>query len=278
MTKHDIHYQNNPFNIGLNGLQLLFKRAQSVGIYAAILAGIGILISTAANVIDTVSKMNTPDYDTSPYVMHASSTPSSVNVGVLIAVLVGVLLVAVITMLVSALLYGVLEYTSAKLAQGKNVTLGEALSATFKRLPGYFWVYVVMFVKIFLWTLLLIVPGIIMAVRYSLSGIVFFAENKRGNAAVKRSAELTKGAWFTTFAGTGLWNLITLGMIPWVITPSANAILYRQFKATTDSGSKKQGAHWLSWLTFFGPLVLFVILFGFIILFALVIFGLWLAK
>ncbi len=270
MTKHT-SYENNPFYIGLHGLQLLFNRAQSVGIYAAILAGISLLLNTASNIIDAIDQINTHDST----ITTVSTTPNEVNGAILIAVLVVAVVVVVVVMLVSALLYGVLEYTSAKLAQDKEVTLGDAFAETFKRLPGYLWVYVVMLVKIFLWTLLLIVPGIIMAVRYSLAGTVYFAENKQGNAAVKRSAELTKGAWFTTFAGTGLWNLMTFGVITWLVNPSANAVLYRQFKATTDSGSKKPSAHWLSWLTFFGPIAIFVLFFGLALLVALMV---WLAA
>lgn len=275
MAKHTIEYQNNPFFIGLNGLQLLFKRAQSVGIYAAILAGVGLLANTTSNIIDSLNRMNKPDISTSSKAIEISTTPNSFDIGILVVALAFVLFIAILSMLISALLYGVLEYTSAGLARDKNVTLGEAFAATFKKLPGYVWVYIVMVVKVFLWTLLLIVPGIIMAVRYSLAGTVYFAEDKRGNAAVKRSAELTKGAWFTTFAGTGLWNLMTFGIITWLVNPSANAILYRQYKDVTDSGTNKPSAHWLSWLTFFGPIALFMIFFGFVIFLVLLV---WIAS
>jgi len=275
MAKHVIHYQNNPFYIGLNGLQLLFKKAQQVAIYAAVLVGLGVLGGTTANIIDSVNKVNDPEsYNVSTDTKTIDIKPSNVDVAVVLIIASVVLGISVVIMLVSLYLYGVLEYTGAHLALGENVELKDALLASLKNLPGYFWVYVIMIVKVFLWTLLLIVPGIIMSVRYSLAGTVFFAEHKRGNTAVKRSAELTKGAWFTTFAGTGLWNLITFGQISWLVTPSANAILYRQLKATTDSGAKKPSAHWLSWLTFFGPIVLLLIFIAFVILF---VTALWVA-
>jgi hypothetical protein len=132
-----------------------------------------------------------------------------------------------------------------------------------KELPGYLWVNIIMLVKLFLWTLLFIVPGMIMAVRYRLSGTVFFAEGKRGNAAVKRSAELTKGAWFTTFAGYGLWNLITFNQIQQLVAPGVSAILYRQLRALTDAGESKPSAHWLSWLTLLVPIALILLFLGF---------------
>lgn len=269
MAKHVIHYQNNPFYIGLSGMQLLFKRAHSVGIYAAILAGVGFLIATVANIIDAVSQINDPSYSESSRVTE-TFVQTPINVELLFIGIAVVMAAYLVILVIWLLLYGVLEHTSARLAQGEQVVLGQAFQATLKNFPAYVWTYLVMFVKIFLWSLLLIVPGIIMSVRYSLTGTVFFAENKRGNEAVKRSAELTKGAWFTTFAGSGLWNLMTLGLAPSIINPSANAILYRQFKETNDHQANKPAAHWLSWLTFFIPIVLFAIAIGLIIFLVLV--------
>ncbi len=269
MTTHSkVKYENNPFFIGLHGLQLLFRNAQSVGIFAAVLVGIGVFFNTVTSVIDTVNNMDQPQSVTR---VEPIANNVDFNIFGLLLVLGFLVLISVIVVLLFLLPYSVLEYSAAQLALGKKVTLKQAISNVWRNLLGYFWVYIIVIVKLFLWTLLLIVPGIIMAIRYTLAGTVFFAENKRGNAAVKRSAELTKGAWFTTFAGHGLWNLITFGQITPLITPSANAILYRQLKDVTDRGAKKPNAHWLSWLTFFGPIVLSVILIGFFIMIALAI-------
>src|SRR5690242_4237897 len=132
MVKHDIEYQNNPFFIGLNGLQLLFKRAQSVGIYAAILAGIAFLLNTVSNFVDFINEMNKPEYSPNVHITEPSTTAmSNFDLGILVAVLAIVLVMAVIAMLISALLYGVLEYTSAQLARDKHVALGDAFAATF---------------------------------------------------------------------------------------------------------------------------------------------------
>lgn len=269
--KTTAHYENNPFYIGLSGLQLLFRNAQQVGIYAAILAGMAIIFGTIANGIDTINQLNHPEhsYNYSQNIALASPDLAGVNllaVGIVLLISVAVI---VVIMAISLLLYGVLEYTAARLAIGEKVELKQAFRAVLKNLLGYLWLYIVMIVKLFLWTLLLIVPGIIMSVRYSLAGTVFFAEGKRGNAAIKRSADLTKGAWFTTFAGFGLWNLITFNQITPLVNPSASAILYRQLKDVTDKGHKKPNAHWLSWLTFFGPIVLMTIFISFVVLLAI---------
>lgn len=100
-----------------------------------------------------------------------------------------------------------------------------------------------------------IVPGIIMAVRYSLAGVAFYDEKKnlRGNAAIQESIRMTKNGWITTYASNALFNILTLGVISTIVSTGANAVLYRQFE---QSGDKKPAAHWLSWVTLLLPLIL----------------------
>jgi hypothetical protein len=121
--------------------------------------------------------------------------------------------------------------------------------------------------------LLLIVPGIVMAVRYSLSGAVFFDKKLKGNAATKESARLTKGGWLTTFASQSLMNIITLGIIELLLVPGTNSVLYRQFRDYEVHGVAKPKAHILSWLTLLVPpllvLTFLLIIVAFIAAFAL---------
>lgn len=259
-----VTYENNPFFIGLNGLKLFFSHAQQVAIYAIVLAVLGFVVNLAVNIVDTVSTigMTEAELDARDRETAASMRDFFMQDGGVLAVY-GVLAVSAffVSIVVWLLLYGVLEYTAARLAQNHKVSLKEAFTEVGRNLASYLWLYIVLGVKLFGWYLLFIVPGIIMTVRYSLAGTVFFAEGKRGNAAVKRSAELTKGVWFTTYAGQGLWNLITFSQITGLIMPGANAIMYRQLHALTDAKHQKPPAHWLSWLTFFVPLA-FVVLFG----------------
>jgi hypothetical protein len=268
------HYENNLFYIGLNGLKLFFANAQSVAIYAIVLAVLSFLVGMTSNIIDMVGDINKTDAQiraSDEAAVESFTTFFQQDAGAFAVVAVVFVTIAFLVIVVSLLLYGVLEYTAARLALGEKVELKTAFKEVGRNLASYVWLYVVMTVKIFLWSLLLIVPGIIMAVRYSLAGTVFFAEGKRGNAAVKRSAELTKGAWFTTYAGFGLWNLITFSQITSLIMPGASALMYRQFRDVTDSGAAKPSAHWLSWLTFFVPLVLAVLFIGLLVLLALVL-------
>lgn len=267
-------YENNPFYIGLNGLKLFFASAQSVAIYAIVLSVVLFIFSTAVNVVDSFgtfgmseTELDARDRETADSVrdFFAQDAGGLAVAGIIIAS--GIFLLIVVWLL----LYGVLEYTAARMALGEKVELKKAFAEVGRNLASYVWLYVVITVKLILWYLLLIVPGIIMSVRYSLAGTVFFAEGKRGNAAVVRSAQLTKGAWFTTFAGYGLWNLITFSQITNLIMPGTSAVLYRQLRDVTDAGTEKPSAHWLSWLTFFVPLALAVLFIGFMVLLLVVL-------
>lgn len=66
---------------------------------------------------------------------------------------------------------------------------------------------------IILWTLLLIIPGIIFSVFYSFAVYAFFFEDKRGLAAIRRSKQLVRGYFWAVFG-----RFIVLGLVIWLFT------------------------------------------------------------
>lgn len=64
----------------------------------------------------------------------------------------------------------------------------------------YFWplfiVNILVFLFVFLWSLLLIIPGIIFGVYYSFAGWTLIFEGYQGRKALQRSKELVKGYWW----------------------------------------------------------------------------------
>jgi hypothetical protein len=263
MTKKSESYENNPFTIGLNGLTRTFNKARQVAIFAIILAVFSLLTNMVSTVIDLSAGMNEAQQATVQEQQQAQQEAVaaffSQDIGAL--AVAGVLIASFVFFIVALSLwvYGAFEYTGAKLAEDKKVTLTESLKHSWEDLASYIWMYIIIVTKVLLWSLLFIVPGIIMAVRYSLAGTVFFAEGKRGNAAVKRSLELTKGAWLTTFGSMTLWNVMTLGTITYLLQPGINAALYSQYKQATDSEKAHPKAHLLSWLTLGIIISLFVV-------------------
>ena len=85
----------------------------------------------------------------------------------------------------------------------------------FKEAKDYFWPYLglafLTAVFILLWTLLLIIPGIIYSIFYSFAVYAFFFEGKRGMAAIKRSVQLVKGYWWAIFG-----RFLLLGIVLWI--------------------------------------------------------------
>lgn len=267
-TKSTVPYENNPFMIGIEGLKLIFTNAKGVGIYSIVMTVAMLLLAMVVYVIAAIIDIAQGGDGSKTF--EASAQPSSLDAAA-IAITLGVIIVGtVLSMAVSLLLFGVLEYAAGMTAQGKKVTLGQSFNAVLKSFPAYLWMYILFTVKVLLWSLLLIVPGIIMFNRYLLAGTVFFAEGKRGNAALQRSSELTKGAWLTTFGGAWIWNMISQGIAAMVFWPGSMAVLYRQFAARTDANEPKPAAHVLSWLTLLVPIGLFVLYLMFLIMLAVI--------
>lgn len=70
----------------------------------------------------------------------------------------------------------------------------------FTQTKSYFWAYIwvslLVTIKIGLWGILLIIPGIIFIIYYLLVNYTLFFEDFKGRMALKRSKELVKGYWW----------------------------------------------------------------------------------
>lgn len=95
----------------------------------------------------------------------------------------------------------------------------EIFQETKKYFWSYLWLSILTTVLILLWTLLLIIPGIIFSVFYSFTVYVYFFEDLHGKAAIKRSVSLAKGYWWPVFGrfvvmALALYIFITIISIP----------------------------------------------------------------
>lgn len=270
MAKSDVVYENNPFMIGINGIKLFFKDAKPLAIYsiAATATLIVLFLAFIVGAIFAGAGMSESEFAAQQRRDEAAlqqfinpDGPLDVIVPVVreIAIQFGFIVIGL-------LIFGVLDYAAGRLATGKKAELGQAFRSVLGHFPAYLWLYVLMIVKVLLWSLLLIVPGIIMANRYILAGTVFFAEGKRGNAALKRSADLTKNAWLTTYGGVWSWSFISQGLATYVFYPGAVATLYRQFAPLTDAKQPKPAAHILSWLVLIVPIAVVILYILFMIM------------
>jgi hypothetical protein len=181
----------------------------------------------------------------------ATTTGAALDPALIVILVVAALVLLFGVLIIGSIVAGIFAYTSAEIANNREVTFRQAARATFDRLWSFVWLQVLTGIKVLLWTLLFIVPGIIMAVRYSLANVSFFDANKQltGNAAIKDSLALTKGAWLTTFSTQMFFNIITLGLISPIIDTGSKAMLYRQFVALQKSHAPQQKPHALAWVT-----------------------------
>lgn len=89
----------------------------------------------------------------------------------------------------------------------------------FARPLEMFWLTILMFIKIVLWALLLIIPGIIACFRYALAWYVK-AENPEmsANACIKRSSELMDGRkWNFVILGLSYFGWFLLAVLPIIV-------------------------------------------------------------
>ena len=117
------------------------------------------------------------------------------------------------------------------LTRKQDIGIKDGLLCRFRILPKAFWLHTRMFVQIFLWSLLLFVPGVIAALRYSMAAY-YMAEDPSISAgeAIRRSKEAMKlkgrkMSYFMLLLSFVGWNLLIsmvqvllLGMLGNVIT------------------------------------------------------------
>ena len=215
-----VKYENNPFFVAANVLTLLFDMARGVLIFLGVLS----LLSMTFNSYKPDFSQNT-SWQSATHQFTQVTSNWALSDWLLAGFAIFIVTFAVA--MVSALFNGVSAYTSAQLVRGKKVGLVEAFRVSFEHLWSFLWLQIIISVKLLLWTLLFVIPGIYMAFRYTLAQTAFFDEKKnlRGNAAIAESLRLTRGAWVTTFASNMLFNALTFGGFTCIISAGVNAVL-----------------------------------------------------
>jgi len=112
----------------------------------------------------------------------------------------------------------------------KNISIIQALRRAKSVAWGLFLLSLMVGIFVLLWSLLLIIPGIIMSVYYSLATWVLIVEKRSGLSAIRRSQELVRGNWWAVFGrnfslGFLVWLLVAIPGI-FVESNSANEGVY----------------------------------------------------
>lgn len=109
------------------------------------------------------------------------------------------LLAVPLSVIGSSILSGYIVYTVVAGYRGEDITIGEAYSGAIRSMFGLIVASVLMSLGLVLGFLLLIIPGIIFMVMWSVTIPALVVEGLGPTAAMKRSQELTKGARWPIF-------------------------------------------------------------------------------
>lgn len=261
-------YNSNPFTLSFDALGRLFKTNVGWAIALIAVGFIAFLGNAASSVIDLVNLQQdtTPTSSTSFESSLSNtelSTGSDIDAGVVLlivgVVLVFVVIAVIIGAIISTFLTGMFTYVMNQSEQGKSVSLSEAFNAVLKRFWRLLWATLLAHLKIFGWTLLFIVPGIIAALRYSLLPYLIMnepEEEKGVTDAHDKVKSVVKGRLWEVF---GVGTVATL--IPIVgetIGIAGRSALYRQLQYSQDHKIERPKIHWLNYL---GAILLGLLLF-----------------
>lgn len=245
-------YNSNPFSLAFNAFGRLFDK--NIGWVVAFLF-IGFI--TAAGQLGNSADMSGNDSSQNGDFERAIDRLSNLSpeqmsvlaVGLLITFLFVVLIIIVI-IAIQSFIGGMFAYVALGSEKGKKVAFNDAFEATRKRFWRLFLAQTLAGVKIFLWTLLLIIPGIIAALRYVLLPYVIMdeSEDKKGVVASHTKVKsLVKGRLVEVLGLVAAANLIPI--IGGVLQLSGGASQYHQLKSSYNNGKpERPPIHWLNYV------------------------------
>ncbi len=228
----DTDYISNPFILAYQAAKRLLNTNR---VWAVLL-----LITGLFSTLSRGSNYSGPQTTETTSASIAMSIELVVFIASFVALFVICLLVT--TMYIS----GMLSYVALQSEKGNHAGLREAFMATHQRFWRLFGSYALAGAKIIGWSLLLVVPGIIAALRYSLLSYVVMDEpaEKSVKASHERVRQLTKGRLLEVF-GVGITSIIPV--VGALFNTAGNAALYRQLQVYTDGNKQKPKIHWLNY-------------------------------
>lgn len=102
----------------------------------------------------------------------------------------------------------------------ENLDLKQSYKKGFKILTLYLWVATLKALIIFAGFILLIIPGFIFSIWFSLAGYILIFEQKRGMSALWRSKDLVSGKFWKV-----LWRFLVFGVIIFIIAFSLGFLI-----------------------------------------------------
>ena len=248
-TNTTTDYVSNPFILAFRAFSKFFNANAGWGVAIIILGIFGGFFQLFGQFLGSPPS----DEPMQPASLDPGFSSMHIEPAALAAVIIGVLVIITIAAAVGFILQvfigGMFAYVSLQSQKGQAVSFGEAFHATTQRFGRLLVAQAWAGLKIFLWSLLLVVPGIIAALRYALLPYVIMAEPASEKSLIKshdRVKAITKGKLLEVF-GLGF----AAGIIPFVggvLQIAGSGAQYQQLASTFDHNVARPKTHWLNYL------------------------------
>lgn len=266
-------YDSNPFTLTFSALGRFFNTNVNWAIVVIAIAVISFLGQAVSDIVRFISNGSFSDRPSDFSQLSPGSSPDAavvVAIGIIIFVLAVVAIL--VTSVIGAFINGMFSYVALKSEEGKTVGFSEAFSATAKRFWRLFLAQLLANLKIFGWTLLFIIPGIIAAFRFQLLPYLIMSESEKEKGIVDSHTK-TK-----TLAKGRLWELFGIsfvaGIVPFVgslLGLSGKAALFSQLQATSHNPGERPKIHWLNYIGLILGGFLLILLSGFVLFIVLLL-------
>lgn len=126
-------------------------------------------------------------------------------IALLVIIILGIVVFVINLWAPLALLYAIKE-------RDQKIGIKESFTKAWHKILSYWWISILVGLITIAGFILLIIPGIIFSIWFSLVAYVLVSEGLKGRKALSRSKQLVKGYWFKVF-----WRLLVLNMIIFLI-------------------------------------------------------------
>lgn len=226
-------YESNPFYSMLNALSSIIKFNRKSGLLGSLILITFFWIAYVAYFVFLITAA-------------AMATTNPNASGDIVMTFIVLIISALFGLVLSGMVYAIASAS----ANEREISTATALGSAFKKLPKFFVLSVISSLMIGIGFLLLIVPGLYLLGRLSLSGMVMFAEDLGPIASVKRSMTLTKGRvmeMLGALMGGGLLSGSSFGLLSLPLGALPFMSRYQDFKKLEASGAPKPSTHWLNY-------------------------------
>lgn len=267
-----ISYDSNPFTQSFKAFGKFFSSNANWAIAIIVIGILGFVLQSLNSVFRYIFNSrgvhNVSTASSFSSVNSSSSSDILVFIAIAVVILVIIVVAVIIGTAVSSFINGMFSYVALKSQNDENVSFSEALNETTKRFWRLYIAQMLANLKIFGWTLLFIIPGIIAGYRYQLLPYLIMnepaTEKGVGDSHDKTKALVSGRKWEVFGIST------VAGIIPFVgsiIGLAGKAGLFQQLNNTRNHPEDRPRIHWLNYLGLIltGLAFIFIMLFIFII-------------